>query len=270
MAAVGGRLYWTVCAGRRETVVNNLIPALDGDRSQARRVAREVFQNFGRKLADLWRYESGSPVDDLFTAWTGVEHLESALAEKRGVLFLTPHIGNWEFGAPLLARRGVKLLVITLPEPEDGFTELRRQSRARWGIETLVIGENPFAIVDVIRRLESGAAIALLMDRPPAASAVPVKLFGRSFSASIAAAELARASGCVLLPVFLPRTEKGYAAGVLPAIAYDRAGLRTREARQELTQKIMSAFEPVIRQYLNQWYHFIPIWPAEDAVPPSH
>ena len=261
LAAFCGRLYWSVCRVRREIVVNNLLPALEGDRRRAELAARELFQNFARKLADLWRYESGSPVDDLFTAWKGVEYLESALAEKRGVLFLTPHIGNWEFGAPLLAKRGVQLLVITLPEPEDQFTELRRKSRARWGIETLVIGENPFAIVEIIQRLEAGAAVALLVDRPPAASAVPVQLFGRAFPASIAAAELARASGCVLLPVCLPRTQNGYAAEVLPAISYDRAALRTREARQELTQKIMSAFEPVIRQYLNQWYHFIPIWP---------
>ncbi len=261
LAASCGALYWSVCRARREIVVENLRPALGGDRRRAEVAGRELFQNFARKLADLWRYESGSPVDALFTASAGLVHLQSALAEKRGLLLLTPHIGNWEFGAPLLAKRGVQLLVITLPEPGDQFTELRRQSRARWGIETLVIGENPFAFVEIIRRLEAGAAVALLVDRPPAASAVPVQLFGRTFPASIAAAELARASGCVLLPVYIPRTENGYAAEVLPSISYDRAALRTREARQELTQKIMSAFEPVIRQYINQWYHFIPIWP---------
>ena len=98
------------------------------------------------------------------------------------------------------------------------------------------------------------------MDRPPAPTAVPVKLFGRRFPASIAAAELARASGCALLPVYLPRTSQGYTGHILPEIAYDRAALGTREARIQLTQQIMSAFEPTIRLYLNQWYHFIPVW----------
>jgi lauroyl/myristoyl acyltransferase len=113
----------------------------------------------------------------------------------------------------------------------------------------------------VIRRLEAGATVALLIDRPPAASAVTVDLFGRPFDASIAAAELARASGCIVLPVFLPRTDRGYAAHILPEIAYHRPALRSRDARVDLTRQIMRAFEPAIRHHPDQWYHFVPIWP---------
>src|SRR4029077_19270240 len=136
--------------------------------------------------------------------------------EKRGILLVTPHLGNWEFGGPLLTKRGVKLQVITLAEPGNGLTELRQASRARWGIETLVIGEDPFAFVEVIRRLEGGATVALLLDRPPPASAVRVKLFGRPFDASVAAAELARAVGCALVPVCLVRGVDGYRADLFP------------------------------------------------------
>lgn len=124
----------------------------------------------------------------------------------------------------------------------------------------MVIGENPFAFVEVIRRLEAGATIALLVDRPIPASAVTVTLFGRPFAASIAAAELARASGCALLPVYLPRADQGYSAHILPEIPYDRQALAKREARHQLTQEIMRVFEPVIKQYITQWYHFVPIW----------
>jgi lauroyl/myristoyl acyltransferase len=170
-------------------------------------------------------------------------------------------LGNWEFGAPLLAKRGLKMLVITLAEPDERFTELRQKSRARWGIETLVVGRDPFAFVEIIRRLEKGDVVALLVDRPPESSATVVELFGRPFHASVAPAELARATGCTLLPVYLPRTREGYAARVLPPVSYERAALRTREARQALTQRIMNEFAPAIRQNLNQWYHFVPIWP---------
>ncbi len=89
-----------------------------------------------------------------------------------------------------------------------------------------------------------------------------VELFGRPFPASVAAAELARASGCALLPVYLPQIDgSGYAAHMLPPIEYDRGALRQREARLKLTQKIMRAFETPIRKHLDQWYHFVPVWP---------
>ncbi len=255
--------YYLLAGHRREVVVQNLLPALGGDRETAQAAAKDLFQNFGRKLVDLWRFEAGLPIDHLFGQTTGWEYFQQAQAEKRGILLLTPHLGNWEFGGPLLTGRGVTLQVLTLAEPGEEFTKLRQQSRARWKIETLVVRNDPLAFVEVIRRLEEGATVALLMDRPPPATAVNVKLFGRQFPASIAAAELARASGCVLLPVYLPRRGEHYEAHILPPISYDRQSLRDRGARQELTQRIMAAFEPTIRQHLDQWYHFVPIWPNQ-------
>jgi hypothetical protein len=49
---------------------------------------------------------------------------------------------------------------------------------------------------------------------------------------------------------------------VLPEFVYDRAALGNREARGELTRQIMRAFEPEIREHLDQWYQFVPVWPA--------
>ena len=268
LARWGAGIYWICCPARREVVIENLLVPLQGDREAAIRHARELFREFAIKLADLWRYESGLPIDGMFGEWTGWSHFESAQAQKRGILLLTPHLGNWEFGAPILAQRGINLLVITLAEPHGPLTRLRQESRARWGIETLVIGQDPFAFVEVIRRLEGGAAVALLMDRPPASTALTVELFGQPFAASKAAAELARASGCVLLPVYLPRTARGYAAHILPEVSYDRAALRSPEERRKLTQAIMTAFAPAIKSHLSQWYHFVPIWPQAQRANP--
>lgn len=253
--------YWFLGRTRREIVIQNLLPAVQNNRAGAELRARCLLRQFALKLIDLWRYEAGLPVHDLLGEADGLEHFFNAQAEKRGVLLLTPHVGNWELGGPWLTRHGIKLHVVTLAEPGERFTELRQASRARWNIETLVIGNDPFASVEIVRRLEAGATVALVVDRPPPASAMTVELFGQPFSASVAAAELARASGCLLLPVYIPREGETYTAHVLPPIPYDRAALRDRAARQELTQQMMRVFEPVIREHLDQWYHFIPIWP---------
>ena len=90
---------------------------------------------------------------------------------------------------------------------------------------------------------------------------VAVELFGQPFDASVSAAELARASGCALLPVAVPWTPAGYEVIALPEIVYDRALLGDRTSRRALTQEILRAFEPVIRQHPDQWFHFVPIWP---------
>jgi len=263
IAKFSAAIYWRLAAQRREVVIQNLLPVLNNDRAAATRAARELFTEFMLKVADLLRYESGVAAGHWTGGWSGWEHFTVAQARGKGVLLVIPHLGNWELGGAFLVQHGYKLLVLTQPEPDQKLTDLRQSSRARWGVETLVVGEDAFAFIEIIKRLQEGATVALLVDRPPAPTAVTVDLFGRPFPASIAAAELARASGCAIVPGYIVRQPDGYLACILPEISYNRAAIGHRAARIQLTQEILRAFEPAIRQHLTQWYHFVPIWPEK-------
>ena len=256
-------IYWRLAAHRREIVIQNLLPILNGDRQAATKIARELITEFMIKVTDLWRYESHATFDSWLGEWNGWEHFTAAHARGKGVLLVTPHLGNWEFGGAFLVQHGYKLLVLTQPEPDQKLTELRQVSRARRGVETLVVGEDAFAFIEIIKHLQAGATVALLVDRPPAPTAVNVNLFGHPFPASIAVAELARASGCAIVPVYIVRQTNGHLAHILPEISYDRAAIGNRAARIQLIQEILRAFEPAIRQHLDQWFHFVRIWPDE-------
>ena len=246
--------------GRFEVVVENLLPVTNGDQAEAEEAAQRNFRQFAAKLVDLWRYEAGVDWGARVRPGQGWEHFESARKSGQGLLLVTPHLGNWEFGAPLLARHGMRPLVLTAPEPGRGFTELRAAARSRMGVDTLIVGDDPFAFVQVIRHLQDGGVAALLLDRPPSATAVEVEFFGRPFQASVAAAELARATNCRIVPVFIVREGDGYCAHTLAPITYDRRKLGNRAARVELTGRILRAFEPAIRQFPDQWFHFVPVW----------
>jgi predicted RND superfamily exporter protein len=261
LARWGAAIYWRVAARRREVVIQNLRPVLNDDPGAAASASHALFTEFALKITDLWRYEGGAALDSWVMRWQGWEIYQAAAARRKGVLLVTPHLGNWEIGGAYLPEKGFKLIVLTQPEPDPRLTELRQASRARWGVETIVVGGDAFAFIEIVKRLQDGATVALLMDRPARPTAVTVDLFGRPFSASIAAAELARASGCAILPVCIVRTAEGYEGEIQPEIPYDRALIGNRAARIQLTQKIMSVFEPLIRQYIAQWYHFVPIWP---------
>jgi predicted RND superfamily exporter protein/lauroyl/myristoyl acyltransferase len=259
-------LHFRLGRQRREVVVQNLLPALSGNRSEAEKTARRLYRNFASKLVDLWRVEGGAPVRDWLTDPAGLEIIRAARQRGRGILFITLHLGNWEHGGLLLAEVGIELTVLTLAEPDDELTKLRMASRERWKIQTLIIGQDSFAFLEVIKRLDAGAALAISLDRPPKRSGVPVELFGQPFEASAGAAELARASGCALIGVTIVRRRAGFAVKVLPEFAYDRQALGNREARRALTQQILRAFEPQIREDMDQWYQFVPIWPNHASV----
>jgi uncharacterized protein len=255
--------YFRVQRRRCEVVVQNFLPVFGGDRAAAEKAARAAHQKFAAKLVDLWRVEGGETVRDWLTNSGELEIIHAARRRGRGTLFITLHLGNWEHGGLLLNQLGIRLTILTQAEPDDGLTDLRIAARARYGVDTLIIGEDSFAFVEVIKQLQAGADLAVSLDRPPERGGVPVEFFGHPFAASLAAAELARASGCALIGVTIVRRPDGYAVKVLPEFIYDRKALGNREARRELTQQILRAFEPEIRKDMDQWYQFTPIWPQE-------
>ncbi len=247
---------------RRDMVTQNLLPVVGGNRTAAKKAVHRLHRKFAAKLVDLWRVENGVPVTNWITNQGELEIIRTARARGHGTLFITLHLGNWEHGGLLLNQLGIRLTILTLAEPDDGLTGLRKASRARFGVDTLIIGRDSFAFVEVIKQLQAGADLAISLDRPPERGSVPIQFFGHPFEASPAAAELARASGCALIGVTIVRRPNGYAVKVLPEFTYDRKALGNRDARRDLTQQILRAFEPEICKDVDQWYQFVPIWPA--------
>lgn len=257
--AIAASQTYRLASPRARIVFENLLPALNEDEITANAATRRLFSNFARKMVDLLRFEAG--VDSPFREMSGWDIFHKALSKRTGMLFVTPHLGNWEIGAPLVTTLGIKFYAVTQAEPGSNFTEMRRQARAGWGIETIVVGEDPFSFIEIIRRLNEGAIVALLVDRPAMQSAATVKLFGRDFQASLAPAELARACGCAVLGGVIVEERGQYVARFLPEFEYNRRALGNREGRIQFTQQIIDAFAPSLRQYADQWYNFVPIWP---------
>lgn len=265
IAKNGAAAYWRLAPHRKKIVMENLLPVFDGNAAAAAVASRDLFTEFALKLVDLWRYEGGRNSAGWFLGWKGWETFAAAKARGRGVLFVSPHLGNWELGGAFMSDKNHSLLVLTQEEPDPRLTAMRKAIRAGYGVETLVVGNDMFAFVEIIKRLNSNATVALLVDRPAAQTSVVVDLFGRKFRASIAAAEIARASGCAILPTIIVRRNDGYLAEILPEVTYDRATIGSRDERVRLTQEILRAFEPSFRQYASQWYHFVPIWEQEKS-----
>jgi lauroyl/myristoyl acyltransferase len=261
LAKTGCLAYRIAQPKRRQIVFENLLPVFGGDIAKANAATNQLFSHFGTKLVDLFRFEAGIDVHSRFVELTGWEAFEKPFCRGAGVLMVTPHLGNWELGATLMIRKKIPFYAVTQPEPGRDFTESRAAARARWGIETIVVGHDAFSSLEIILRLQEGAAVAMLVDRPFGPSGVTIDLFGRAYNASIASAELARASGCAVVGGIIVEENGGYAARFRPEFEYDRRTLGNREGRREFTQRIMTAFEPDIRRYADQWYQFVPAWP---------
>ena len=229
------------------------------------RLCQENFRNFGRMLADYFYCTAAQTADirALLEEWHGIDNLRAALAQGRGVVLITAHLGNWELGGTLLALDGWPINVVTLEEPTGELTRTRDDYRRRLGIRTIAVGENKFAFVEMIAALRRNEIICMLVDRPYAETGSPVDFFGRETSFSSAPVLLWQHTGAAIIPAFVLQNPGGrYHAFAEPTIALESSADR-RESLARNTQRIATAFEKFIRPHPEQWFNYVPIWKNE-------
>ena len=241
-----------------------LVTGLAGEKLEA--LCEKNVANFSRMLADYFLcagVHASRHANALLEAWSGREHLAAARARGKGAMIVTGHLGHWELGGILLARLGLPLTIVTLEEPSTDLTRWREASRRHCGIRTITVGPgHPFSFVEMIQTLRRNELLAMLVDRPYAATGTPVEFFGQPAAFSSAPALLAEHTGAAVIPAFVLRETSGrYVSLAEPPVFMDRTGA-SREAIGENTQRLASAFESVIRQHPEQWFNYVPIWSA--------
>lgn len=181
------------------------------------RAWRAAVGQAGMLVAELPRLWLGAAVP---IRWEGEAHIEAALAEGRGIVFLTPHLGSFEITAQAYAQRfGTRqpMTVLFRPPRQVWLQELVSTARERPGLQTA-----PTTLAGVkrlIQALRRGQSVGLLPDQvPPAGLGVWAPFFGRSAYTMTLSARLAQQTGAALLVAWGERLPwgRGYCIHVQP------------------------------------------------------
>lgn len=260
VAGSAGWIYaWTHPA--RVRVVHRNLRLLDD--SLPLQSARRVYGEFGKTLADYFHIGTRPPEEALkiISRMTGEDHLDAARREGKGALIVTGHFGLFELGGLLMARNGFPSAALTYPEPSSALTAWRAGFRRRWGVDTIEIGPDSFAFLQIAERLRSGHFVATLIDRPHPSENIPVNLpHGVArFSAGILL--LAAHCGSPVIPATMVRQADGfYHAQVFAPLFIEPRATRA-ETLQFYSQQIADIFLPVLCAHPEQWYQFVSLSP---------
>ncbi|MCA0175711.1 MAG: lysophospholipid acyltransferase family protein [Proteobacteria bacterium] len=182
---------------------------------------RAAVAQAGRLLAEtpwLWQRPPGqwhgAQVD-----WTGIAHVEAALAAGRGIVFLTPHMGSFEVTAQAFAERfaPVPITVLFRPARKAWLRDWVAQSRQRPGL--VAVPTTLAGVRQMLRALKRGEAVGLLPDQvPPDGMGVWAPFFGRPAYTMTLAARLVRQSGAACLLAWGERLPggRGYTVHLQP------------------------------------------------------
>jgi KDO2-lipid IV(A) lauroyltransferase len=208
--AIGALLGWVVFLSspryRRRFLTNA------GQAGMPRQQWRPAVAQAGKlvlELPFLWlRKDPISPK----VHWEGLPLLEAAHASRRGIVFLTPHLGSFEVTAQAYAEAFAPLsgpiTVLYRPARKAWLRALIDNSRVRPG---LVAAPATLAGVrQMIRALRRGEAVGLLPDQvPPDGLGVWAPFFGKPAYTMTLAARLVQQTGAMPLLAWGERLPRG-------------------------------------------------------------
>ena len=162
----------------------------------------------GQLVAELPRLWLGAPVP---VQWVGQEHVETALALGRGVVFLTPHLGCFEVAAQAYAARFGAVRPITVlfrPPRQPWLRDWVTRARSRPGL--LTAATTQAGVRQLLLALKQGHCVGLLPDQvPPEGQGQWLPFFGRPAYTMTLAARLSQQTGACVLMVWGERLAGG-------------------------------------------------------------
>ena len=172
----------------------------------------------GQLVAELPRLWFGRPVA---VQWAGAEHIDAALVQGRGVLFLTPHLGCFEVTAQAYASRYGQLsqpmTVLYRPPRKAWLNALITTARARPGLATAPT--TLAGVKQLVKALRQGQCVGLLPDQvPPAGMGLWAPFFGREAYTMTLSTRLAQQTSAIILIAWGERLAwgRGYRIHVKP------------------------------------------------------
>jgi KDO2-lipid IV(A) lauroyltransferase len=266
-ASLGNHLVFFILRKFREDVKENIRTIGRGRYSEKEvsRLAKQCFQNYSHKLLDymaMYRLDSSNK-GEWVEKEIGEENLVKALARGKGVICITPHLGNWELGGYVLASKGYPINILTLQEESQYLSRYEKRLREKAKIHTITIDpkERPnLAILEIARRLRGNEIVAVLADRMYEGQGVQIDFFGQSTFFPRGAVQLALETGAVILPVFVILKEKMKYWGLIGQPIPISLGDDKNETVRQGVQEIAKRFEEMISRYPDQWFNFFSYW----------
>ncbi len=213
------------------------------------RTARRCFVHLGKALLEVMLM---SPRHlDRFVGIEGEDNLRKAFEQKRGVVYVTGHIGNWELMAQKVACL-YPLSVIAAPiEPEqvnDTIVELR----ARRGVRTIV-RSRPGAARELIRAFKENRVLGILIDQDTDVEGAFVDFMGRPAWTPTAAASMAIKFGAPIVFGYIQRGESGRHKIIIEGPLHLTMTNDTEKDIITNTAMLTKKIEDVIRGNPEQW-----------------
>lgn len=251
-----GRIGYMLPGSLRRTGERNLEIAFPEMTERSRmHLLRGCFESLGRLLGEFSQLPRATPEKLrrlIEYDQVGLAHLREAEKNRRGVIFLTGHLGAWElhsFGWSAL-EYPISFLVRPLDNPR--IEEMIERVRTQFGNRAI---DKKSAARQSLRVLREGGTLGILSDlNTQTHEGVFVPFFGKLACTTAGIATLALKTDAVVIPTCAvwDKKKKRYFFHGDPPVELVRTGKHDKDIELN-TARFAAAVERMVRLYPDQW-----------------
>ena len=253
---LGGRVAGWVARERRALAERQLAMALGLDAKQARRTAGRMFEHLGQVAVEIailprLRGRLGEYVE---LPAADAEVLRRALAGGRGAVFVSAHVGNWEFLAQRIVQDGFPSATIVRRATNPCLNPWLEARRRADGLVT-ICRRDPKSARMMLKSLREGRLVGMLIDQDTRVDSVFVPFFGKLACTPTAAASLAVSRSLPVVVGFIERrSTRGHRIRIHAVdLPPERPGVDRTARVYSLTQELTRRIEEAVRRQPHEW-----------------
>ena len=254
-----GILYYRFIKKQRQRAIRQMMAGLSISEEEAKKLVKASFINMATNVFEIFYLPNLNEKN--FRDYMDIEHLErltDALAEGRGVVVLTGHIGTWEWLSAAFTFSGLPVTAIAKPQPNEQYTRVLNDLRATIHVEIFSRGTSE--LLAAARALKQGKILGFLADQDAGPGGAFIDFLGRPASTPMGPAVFARKFNAPVIPAFILRRADGrHRVIVGEALRYEDHGDTDRDL-YDFTVRMTRILERAVRENPTQWLWFQKRW----------
>lgn len=239
---------------RMQMAEANIRECLGVSDERAKQIAADSLHRFGRMVIEVMRFPllNEKTIHEQVQV-EGLEYLEAAYAEGKGVIMATGHYGNWELLGATVALHGYPMLSITRKQNNSHMDKAINEFREMVG-QHVTYNRGKHGLLAISRMLKEKNLLGVLFDQDTNDDGVELDLFGKRSVIPMGAAALSRIYGSPILPIFMHNNDDGTCcAKIYPPLYTPKTGDKQRDFYQ-VTRKLVDILEMEIINHPEMWF----------------
>ena len=220
-----------------------------------RRLALAVCRSFGDAIADLLIIRRRYAGDELPIEVHGREHFQKAMSMDRGIVGVTLHMGSYELGSLVVARRSPGVAIVYHRDRAGFFEKLRSSQRSFSSVDEVAVDASPFFGIEILNRLRRKETVLIAGELAAGLHGEPFPFVDGVADFSLWPVRVAATSGAPILPAFMVRDDHGQLV-----LHLEEPIIADRDDPHSTMLQLVRIFERYVAQYPEQWLMVRSFW----------